>query len=141
MIIPNLLVADIGRSVAFYRSKLDFKLEFTVSKDRDIDMQGGVVENACFATLLFGEARLMLQTADSLSEEFSFIAADQKPVASGTVYVEHPDPDSMVDRFAPEEILSGPLTQWYGMRELNLRDPDGYIITLGVTDPNAAPPA
>jgi uncharacterized glyoxalase superfamily protein PhnB len=42
-------------------------------------------------------------------------------------------------------ILMPIVTQWYGMREFAIEDPDGYVITFaertGVSDASAAHPA
>jgi hypothetical protein len=76
----------------------------------------------------------MLQTAASLAGELQVFEPDQVPVASGTIYCRGIDPAAVAGKVAPEQVVKGPLVQWYGMRELYLRDPDGYIVCLGVPD-------
>jgi catechol 2,3-dioxygenase-like lactoylglutathione lyase family enzyme len=133
LIIPNLLVTDMARSLAFYRDVLGLRVMVLVGADRTLLADGNDAD-AVFATLEDAEGQLMLQTAASLADELPVFAADQLPQASGTIYCRGVDPDAVAGRVAPAQVVKGPLVQWYGMRELYLRDPDGYIVCLGVPD-------
>ena len=140
MICPNLLVTDLERSVRFYREKLGMTLELCVAANREFTQDGSLLEDPVFAVMCWNEYRLMLQTGASLAEDLPAVfTAAQAPVASGAVYFQGFDPDSVLDRFGPEEILKGPELTWYGMREVHLRDPDGYVLSLGRPEENAAP--
>jgi catechol 2,3-dioxygenase-like lactoylglutathione lyase family enzyme len=132
-IIPNLMVTDMRRSVAFYRDVLGMTAVVMVAADRSL-LTGDSAADAVFATLDCQGAQLMLQTSASLADDLDLFRPDQRPTASGTIYFRGLDPTAVVDRVAPDQITKGPLTQWYGMRELYLRDPDGHIICLGVPD-------
>jgi catechol 2,3-dioxygenase-like lactoylglutathione lyase family enzyme len=131
MIIPNLMVTDLGRSVAFYRDVLGFSLSFVIGPDQIMqdDPTGGV-----FATLERDGAQLMLQTRDSLAAELPVFQADQPIEPAGTIYLRGVDPDPVIARANPESIVKQPFRQWYGMREAYIRDPDGHILCLGVPD-------
>lgn len=131
MIIPNLMVTDMARAVAFYRDVLGMRCAVAVRADRSVLTDGGS-EGAVFVTLEHAGAQLMLQTAASMAEELPMFRADQRPAPAGTVYVRGLDPDAVLPRAAPDSVVKGPLTQWYGMRELYLRDPDGHVICCGV---------
>jgi hypothetical protein len=48
-------------------------------------------------------------------------------------------PDEVADKDVSAITVKGPIKQWYGMVELYLRDPDGYIICLAA--PEGPPPA
>jgi catechol 2,3-dioxygenase-like lactoylglutathione lyase family enzyme len=133
LIIPNLMVSDMRRSVAFYRDVLGLQPSVMVAADRTV-LPEDDGSNAVFTTLEWNGAQLMLQTAPSLAEELDIIGPDQRPTASGTIYFRGLDPETVLGKVAAEQIVKGPLTQWYGMRELYLRDPDGYILCLGVPD-------
>lgn len=133
MIIPNLLVTDMRRSIAFYRDVLGMRVTVLVAADRSV-LQEGDGEDAVFATFEGADGQLMLQTAASLADDLPAFSADQLPQASGTIYFRGVDPDSVDGKVAPEQVVKGPFLQWYGMRELYLRDPDGYIICLGIPD-------
>ena len=139
VIIPNLLVSDIARSVTFYRDRLGLKLALCVGADKSYTEDGSLVPNPVFAILEWEGDRLMLQTAASLAEDLSCFSADQKPVASGAVYLQGYDPDSVADKFEAAEIIKGPETAWYGMREIHVTDPDGYVLSLGRVDESVAP--
>lgn len=137
MIIPNLMVQDMQASLTFYREILGFELQFALDADRKMhpDPAGKPI---IFATLQWGEAQLMLQTVESLAEELSTFAADSKPAASGTIYLRGYHPELLADKDIADITIKGPFQQWYGMQELYLRDPDGYVICCGA--PEGAPP-
>ena len=138
MIIPNLLVTDIARSVAFYRDVLDMTLVMAVTPEREMlsDVEGA---DAAFAILEWKGSQLMLQTAAALAEDLAVFSPDQKPSASGTVYLRDIHPKDVIDRVPPDRIVKGPALQWYGMVELYFQDPDGYVICVGM--PEGPPPA
>lgn len=137
MIIPNLLVTDIARSIAFYRDVLDMTLVMAVTPEREMlsDVEGA---SAAFAILEWNGGQLMLQTAAALAEELPVFSPDQKPSASGTVYLRDVHPKDVIDRVPQDRIVKGPVQQWYGMMELYFQDPDGYVICVGT--PEGPPP-
>ena len=138
MIVPNLMVTDMRRSVAFYRDVLGMNLTMAVSPTREV-MAKSDGEGAVFATLEWDGNQLMLQTVESLAADVPSFTPDQRPVAGGTVYFRGFHPDTVATRASPEQVVKGPEVAWYGMKELYLRDPDGHIICLGA--PEGAPPA
>ncbi len=133
MIIPNLMITDMPRSIAFYRDLLGMNVTMMISAERKM-LASTQERNAVFATLEWQESQLMLQTVASLSSELSQFSPDATPYPSGTIYFRTMHPDTVLDRVANEQIVKGPLQQWYGMREIYLRDPDGYIICLGAPE-------
>lgn len=137
MIVPNLMVTDMARSLAFYRDLLGLRLDFAVAADRSLlsETDG---RDAVFATLDWNGAQLMLQTAESLAGELPVLAAGLPASPGGTIYLRGFDPEPVLPRLPEAAIVRGPFLQWYGMRELYLRDPDGHILCLGV--PEGAPP-
>ena len=141
MIVPNLMVTDMRRSIAFYRDTLGMKLTMTVSPNRDVKMDDdtGDGAEAAFATLEWRGDQIMLQTVASLAEDVPAFAPDQEPSPGGTIYIRGFHPDTIKDRVALEQVVKGPERSWYGMLELYLRDPDGHIICLGA--PEGPPPA
>lgn len=135
MIVPNLMVTDIERSVACYRDVMGMALMFALGPGRDMrDSPAGAV----FASLEWNGGQLMLQSAGSLAAELPMFTADSRPTASGTVYFRGLDPDEVHGRAAADQIVKAPFQQWYGMREVYLLDPDGYVICAG--RPEGAPP-
>ena len=134
MIVANLMVTDMARAVAFYRDKLGMTVTMSVSAGRDIRQDGSVADDTAFAILTWDGAELMLQTAASLAEDVPGFAADQVPMPAGTVYFRGYAPDAVAGTLTDAEIVKGPETSWYGMRELFVRDPDGHVICLGAPD-------
>lgn len=137
MIIPNLMVTDIQASLAFYRGLLGFDLVFAIDRERNIH-QDPAGKPISFATLAWNDAQLMLQTVDSLAQELSVFSSTSEPTPSGTIYVRGYHPDMLEGKDLGDTVVKAPFLQWYGMKEIYLRDPDGYIICLGA--PDGAPP-
>ncbi len=137
MIVPNLMVTDMQRSVAFYRDVLGMKLTMAISPSREVlaDSDGS---GAVFATLEWDGDQLMLQTVESLAADVPSFSPGQRPTAGGTVYFRGLHPDTVAERVVSGQIVKGPELAWYGMKELYLRDPDGHIICLGA--PEGPPP-
>ena len=136
MIVPNLMVTDMARSIAFYRDVVGLTVTMMVTADRQM-LTDGDGSSAVFAMLDFEGGQLMLQTNASLAQELPVFAADQRPVPAGTVYIRGQHPESVAGRVSPDQVVKGPFQQWYGMVEIYLRDPDGHIICLGAL---AGPP-
>lgn len=131
MIVPNLLVTDMSRSIVFYRDRLGMKLSMIVTAEREARFDGST-EGAVFATLEWKDATLMLQTAASLAEDLpELFDAAQAATPSGTTYFRGFDPDGVAEGLPADSIVKGPELSWYGMYELYLRDPDGHIVCLG----------
>jgi len=131
MIIPNLIVADMDRSIAFYRDLLGLKDTMSVSAAKDYSPDG-LVDNAVFAALNWDGAELMLQTRDSMVEENPQFAEPPSGGPMGITFIRGYDPKLVADRVPAEFHIRGPETTWYGMNELTLRDPDGHIVTLAL---------
>lgn len=131
MIIPNLMVADMARSLAFYRGVLGFTLVTAVSADR-----GTLAEtdghDAVFAILSAAGGQLMLQTRQSLRAEQPTLA--DHPSFTGTIYLRGIDPRPLMATIPAGRIVKPIERQWYGMIEAYVRDPDGYILCLGVAE-------
>ena len=55
-----------------------------------------------------------------------------KPIgATGTIFIEVEGVDALHDRLKPNVKIVMPIvTQFYGMREFAIEDPDGYVITF-----------
>ncbi|KLN61865.1 hypothetical protein WH96_06185 [Kiloniella spongiae] len=147
MIIPNLLVTDIEKSLSFYRDILGMELVVLVSPQKDVSFEGNGA-GAAFATLEWknqnnknNEAQsggqIMLQTAQSLADELPIYSSENSPTPSGTIYFRGLSPEIILNKVPQNIIVKGPLQQWYGMNELYLRDPDGYIICVGIPIGNA----
>ena len=130
MIVPNLMVSDLPASLDFYLGVIGLELGFRIDAAHRM-VEGDSHEGAVFATLKWGEHELMLQTVASMSEDVPGMTADQAPTPGGTVYFRGFEPDAIAER-AGEAVIRGPIQQWYGMREVYVRDPDGHVLCFGV---------
>jgi catechol 2,3-dioxygenase-like lactoylglutathione lyase family enzyme len=131
MIIPNLMVNDMAKSLAFYRDGLRLDLVTAISADREVlaDTDGS---DAVFAILSGAGGQLMLQSASSLRAELPDLA--DTPAFTGTIYMRGIDPRPVLARLPSTAIIKPVALQWYGMLEAYVRDPNGYIICLGMAD-------
>jgi lactoylglutathione lyase len=117
---PNLLVANVERSLAFYEGVLGFERGFTVPEQSPF----------VFASVTGGPVEIFFNDAAGAIKEYPVFGG--KPIgATGTMYIEVEGVDALHDRLKPTVPIVMPLvTQFYGMREFAIEDPDGYVITF-----------
>ena len=121
---PNLVVADIDRSLAFYRDVLGFSVVTTVPDAAPF----------VFAWLQRDTVKVFLNTAASVKDSLPDLAA--RPIGgTNTLFmiVEAGSPaegiDALFDSVKSRARVVMPLKdQFYGMREFGIEDPDGYVI-------------
>lgn len=118
---PNLVVADIDRSAAFYRDVLGFSTVTSVPDTAPF----------VFLWLQRGGVNVFLNAPDG-----SHVPALAHPVAGTAslfITVEADSPAAGVDALFEQvqgraKVIMPLVTQFYGMREFGITDPDGYII-------------
>ena len=117
---PNLLVANVERSLAFYIETLGFERGMTVPDASPF----------VFASVTGGPVEIFLNDAATAGKEYP--AFNGKPIgATGTLYIEVEGVDALHDRLQATMKIVMPLaTQFYGMREFAVADPDGYVLTF-----------
>jgi lactoylglutathione lyase len=117
---PNLLVANVERSLAFYEGVLGFERGFTVPEQSPF----------VFASVTGGPVEIFFNDAAGAIKEYPGFGG--KPIgATGTMYIEVEGVDALHDRLKPTVPIVMPLvSQFYGMREFAVEDPDGYVITF-----------
>lgn len=117
---PNLIVRDIARSTAFYRDVLGFAIKQTVPD----------AEPFVFVWLEKDGVPVFLN--DRTAAEHDYPGAAKLP-AGGTaaLFFVIAGVDEYHAAVAPNATVIMPLkTQFYGMREFAITDPDGHIITF-----------
>ena len=117
----HLKVSDIDRAIAFYEGVLGFERGFTVPEQSPF----------VFASVNGGPVEIFFNDAAGAIKEYP--AFGGKPIgASGTMFIEIEGVDAMHDRLkaANVPIVMPLVTQFYGMREFAIEDPDGYVITF-----------
>jgi catechol 2,3-dioxygenase-like lactoylglutathione lyase family enzyme len=118
---PNLLVANVERSLAFYEDVLGFERGFSVPEQSPF----------VFASVNGGPVEIFFNDAAGAIKEYPGFGG--KPLgATGTIYLEIDGIDALHDRLEAANVpIVMPLaTQFYGMREFAIEDPDGYVITF-----------
>ncbi|PYQ98925.1 MAG: hypothetical protein DMF95_04895 [Acidobacteria bacterium] len=117
---PNLLVANVERSLAFYTDTLGFERGLTVPEQSPF----------VFASVTSGSIEIFFNDAATAVKEYP--AFGGKPLgASGTMFIELEGVDVLHDRLQSSAKIVMPLeTKFYGMREFAIEDPDGYVVTF-----------
>lgn len=117
---PNLLVASVERSLAFYIDVLGFTRGMTVPDASPF----------VFAAVTSGAVEIFFNEAATAVKEYPAFAG--RPLgATGTMFIEVTRIDGLHDRVKTQTKIVMPLvTQFYGMREFAIEDPDGYVITF-----------
>jgi lactoylglutathione lyase len=117
---PNLLVQSIDRSTAFYRDVLGFTIKQTVP------------DAAPFVFVWLERDGVPVFLNDPKAVEKDFPDARQRtPGGTATLFFTVADVDALHAHVAPKAKVIMPLiTQFYGMREFAVEDPDGHILTF-----------
>jgi uncharacterized glyoxalase superfamily protein PhnB len=117
---PNLLVASVERSLAFYVDTLGFGRGMTVPDESPF----------VFAAVTSGSIEIFFNDAAAAEKEYPLFAG--RPIGcTGTLFIEVQGVDALHDRLKPiVKIVMPIVTQFYGMREFAFEDPDGYVITF-----------
>ncbi|RZV43341.1 MAG: hypothetical protein EX269_13395 [Acidimicrobiales bacterium] len=135
----NLMVIDVAEALHFYRDVIGGEIAFVVDSNQETAMDESIPEDAAFASVRIGDSELMLQERMSLVEDAPMVTADSEPGGTFAMYFRVDDVDEVVAKL-PEgtEVLKPLQMTWYGMKEIWVRDPAGYVITIGT--PEGDPP-
>ena len=119
-ITPNLIVRDIAKSTAFYRDVLGFAIKQTVP------------DSAPFVFVWLERDGVPVFLNDLQTAAHDFPDAARLPQGgSVTMFFVITGVDAYHAAIAPKANVVMPLkTQFYGMREFAITDPDGHIITF-----------
>jgi catechol 2,3-dioxygenase-like lactoylglutathione lyase family enzyme len=123
---PNLVVASVERSLAFYRDVLGFSLVTTVPEAAPF----------AFAWVQRDGVSVFLNSVDAVREDHAelgtrpiggtamlFIVLEADTTAVGV--------DALLAAIASRvHVVMALKDQFYGMREFAIEDPDGYVITF-----------
>ena len=117
---PNLLVRDLDRSTVFYRDVLGFSIKQTVP------------DAAPFVFVWLERDGVPLFLNDRKAVEQDVPEAGARPFGgTATMYFIVTDVDGLHATVAPHANVVMPLkTQFYGMREFAIEDPDGHILSF-----------
>ena len=117
---PNLIVSDVAASVAFYVDVLGFTAGHRVPDEAPF----------VFASVNAGSVEIFFNAREAAVQEYPSLAGRALGV-SGTRFIEV---KGIEDYYASLDgrvtVLTPLFTQWYGMKEFVIADPDGYILTV-----------
>jgi lactoylglutathione lyase len=121
---PNLLVSSVERSLAFYIDVLGFARGLTVPDKSPF----------VFASVTSGPVEVFFNDTAEVLKQHPDWAGKAKPSAGNSMFIEITGPgsvDALHDRVQSKAKVVMPLTtQFYGMREFAIEDPDGFVITF-----------
>ena len=117
---PNLIVQDIDRATTFYRDVLGFTVKTTVP------------DAAPFVFVWLERDGIPVFLNDPAAVEKDMPGARARmPGGTATLFFVLSDVDAYHEVVAPRAKVVMPLkTQFYGMREFAVEDPDGHILTF-----------
>lgn len=117
---PNLVVSDVARSTAFYCDVLGFSIKETVPDAVPF----------VFVWLERDGVSVFLNDAKVIGEELP-IMADRPFGGTAALFMIVTDVDRLHEIVAPRaQVVMDLKTQFYGMREFAVTDPDGHLITF-----------
>jgi uncharacterized glyoxalase superfamily protein PhnB len=121
---PNLVVADVARSVAFYCDVLGFAIETTVPEAAPY----------VFASVKSGGVGIFLNAPEPAYAEYP--AFKDRPIGGTlTLFIEVDGIDRWHASLKETVKIVMPLEhKWYGVTEFAIADPDGYLITFAERD-------
>jgi len=117
---PNLVVRDMSKSLAFYRDLLGFKVAMNVPE----------AEPFVFAGLDRDGVPVFLNDVRATLDDHPDMAT-VPPGGTATLFFDITGVDELHDQIKSKTKIVMPLkTQFYGMREFSVKDPDGHLITF-----------
>ena len=117
---PNLLVRDIDRSVQFYRDVLGFRVTQTVPDTPPF----------VFVWLERDSVPVFLNDAKAADHDYPQ-ASGRPPGGTATMFFIVTDVDAFHASVSPyAKLIMALKTQFYGMREFAIEDPDGHLLTF-----------
>lgn len=117
---PNLIVSSVEQSLSFYVDILGFERGMTVPEQSPF----------VFAAVASGPVEIFFNDRSTIAKESPQFGG--KSLGGGnTMFIEVDGVDAFHDQVKDRvKIVMPILTQWYGMREFAIEDPDGYVITF-----------
>jgi catechol 2,3-dioxygenase-like lactoylglutathione lyase family enzyme len=117
---PLLQVFDMPRALGFYRDILGF----------EVVTDSGKGDGSSWVWLRLGDSDLMLNDQYEPGHVPDAPPAERVRWHDDTcLYFGYPDVDGAYEELKDKILnIDPPKTAWYGMRQLNFKDPDGYSI-------------
>jgi catechol 2,3-dioxygenase-like lactoylglutathione lyase family enzyme len=120
-VVPNLLVSDMAKSIAFYRDVLGCSMVAHVPDESPF----------VFAWMQRGKADFFLNDAGEVQRDLAGVHGARTTIGGAAMYVTVEGIDEIHRAIAARIPVAAPLEKkFYGMTEFAVVDPDGYLITL-----------
>jgi uncharacterized glyoxalase superfamily protein PhnB len=138
----NMMVSDIHETIGFYQKMFGFEHVMSVPKgSEDILFQYDAGQQLVYAVIRYGDIEMMLQERESLMENIPG-AFQPDTLTGGTVTFFFATGD--VSAIAAKvkgvcEIVRDLHDTFYGMREIYIRDLNGYILCFAQQIMNSEP--
>lgn len=117
---PNLIVRDIAKSTAFYRDVFGFSIKTTVPDQPPF----------VFVWMERDGVPVFLNTIEAAAADYPD-AARRSAGGTATLFFAVSDVDGLHEQVSAHATVVMPLkTQFYGMREFAVLDPDDHLITF-----------
>jgi uncharacterized glyoxalase superfamily protein PhnB len=117
---PNLIVADVERSIAFYRDVIGFSVVTTVPDASPF----------VFAILQSGPVQIYVNAPGPAVEEYP-VLKDRPIGGTLTLFIHITGIRAAYEELKTKVNVVMPLEKkWYGPTEFACTDPDGYVITF-----------
>jgi len=122
---PNLIVADVDRSMAFYRDVLEFTVAQSVPD----------ASPYVFAIMRSGPVEVYLNAPGPATEEYPSLKG--RPLGGTlTLFIRITGIRAAYEALRTRVNVLMPLEKkWYGVTEFACTDPDGYVITFAEHEP------
>jgi uncharacterized glyoxalase superfamily protein PhnB len=117
---PNLMVEDVNQTITFYEDVFGFELSQTVPEEGKF----------AWASMRSGDVEVMLQERSSLSEELPVF--ENTPIGGSlTFYLRMNDLEGFYEKIKDQvTILQELHTTFYGMKEMAVKDLNGYVFVF-----------
>jgi len=121
---PNLVVANLEKSLAFYRDVLGFEL----------DMHVPDAPPYVFAAVKRGGVQIFLNDVSAVRKDFPALA-ERARGGGNTMYIKMTGVEAYHQQIQGKVKIVVPFVrQPYGMTEFGIEDPDGYVIFFAQQD-------
>ncbi|MBU2494707.1 MAG: bleomycin resistance family protein [Bacteroidetes bacterium] len=119
-ITANLMVKSVNETADFYEKYFGFKTTVTVPDSGEFD----------FAIIIGDEVELMIQKIESLGDDVPYLS--NTPIGgSFTLFIEVENVEEIYNKIKGNvEILVDLKTTFYGMKEVTIKDLNGYVLTF-----------
>ncbi len=118
---PMLLVDDVDKALAYYREVFDAKLQYSLPKNPPYE----------WVSLLLGDVEIMFWLKEAAQSQYPGVALTSKKPGNLILYIYVKDIDALYGRIKDKvTVLMGPKDQFYGIRELTVKDSFDFILTF-----------